>query len=221
VLCVACPWRSNIRHLMQKQFSRFLQSFVVFPILTANLILSPIAGVGTGAPTAAAIFPDQNGTLSGEVTDNKLLTPEDEVMAQKIDAYFAKINAPLAGYGHKLVTAAVENGLENTSVAVLAVVESTAGIQACKNPKFKFNVFGWMSCRGGAFKSYDEAIDTVATTIAAKNPSTAGYYANKTPEQVFEIYNGKANPKYLWNIANVRNQFSKQEIATTSTIVNT
>ena len=198
------------RRTMQKKFSTILQSFAVFPILTANLVLAPFAGVGTGLPTVAAITPDQNGNLTSEVADNK--QHDLEVKAAKVDAYFAKYNLPYAGYGLKLVTAADENNLPLYTVAALAFVESTAGKHACPNDKE--NGFGWMSCRGSNFKSVDEAINTVAEAIGGNNDNTRHYYDGKTDEEKWKTYNGRANPKYVANMKWVMDQFDKQEIPT-------
>lgn len=196
---------------MQKKFSTILQSFAVFPILTANLVLAPFTGAGTGLPTVAAIFPDQNGTLTSEVADNKqpdaAVEADLELKAAKIDAYFAKYNLPYAGKGMKLVTAAYENDIPLYTLAALSFVESTAGKNACGN-----NGFGWKSCKGSDFKSVDEAIDTVAAAIGGNNDNTRHYYEGKSQEQVWETYNGRANPSYVKNMKWVMDQFDKQDV---------
>ncbi len=194
---------------MQKKFSTILQAFAVFPILTANLALAPFGGAA-GLPTAAAIFPDQNRTLAGEVADNK--QHELEVEAAKVDAYFAKYDLPYAGKGMKLVTAAYENDLPPYTVAALSFVESTAGKHACSTDKE--NGFGWMSCKGSNFKSVDEAINTVAEAIGGNNDNTRHYYDGKSDEEKWKTYNGRANPSYVANMKWVMAQFDKQEIPT-------
>lgn len=201
---------------MQKKFSKILQTFAVFPILTANLALAPF-GAGAGLPTVAAIYPDQNGPLTSEVADNK--QHDLEVKAEKVKAYFAKYKLPYADKAMKLVTAADENDLPPYTLAALAFVESTAGKFSC--PSDRENGFGWKSCKGSNFKSVDEAIDTVAKAIAGNSETTRHYYEGKTDEEKWITYNGDANPKYVANMRWVMAQFEKQVVPETvaSTIV--
>ena len=97
-----------------------------------------------------------------------------------------------------LVQAAVDNDLSPYTLAALATVESTAGKFACPNDPN--NVFGWNSCHGPKFDSMQDAIDTVAATIAGNNPKTAAYYAGKDSETRLEVYNGYANDEYVANV---------------------
>ncbi len=189
---------------MQKKFSKILQAFAVFPILTANLALAPF-GAGAGAPTVAAIFPDQNGTLASEIADNK--QHDLEVEAAKVQVYFTKYKLPYAKYAMKLVTEADKNNLPPYTLAALSFVESTGGKYACG-----LNGFGWKSCKGSNFKSVDEAIETVAAALGENSDGTRHYYEGKTDEEKWETYNGRANSDYVYNMKWVMAQFEKQAV---------
>ena len=201
------------RQIMHKYFNKSLQSLVAFPVLAANLALSPFSGGTVGSPTAAVISPDSNRPLSSLITVNQQSSGQDE-KAQKIDAFFAERNLPMEGQGQKLVTAAEKNDLPWSLIASIAVIESTAGKFAC--PKDSNNVFGWNSCHGEKFDSMDEAIDTVAESISAHRDTTAKYYKGKTLKNILETYNGRANKNYVDNIMFVMNQIEQQPIATIS-----
>ena len=198
---------------MHKYFSKSLQSLVAFPVLAANLALSPFSGALVGSPTAAVISPDSNRPLSSLVAVNQQSSDQDE-KAQKIDEFFADRNLPMAGQGQKLVTAAEKNDLPWPLIAAIADIESTAGKNAC--PKDSNNVFGWNSCRGEKFDSMDDAINTVAESISAHRDTTAKYYEGKNLKAILETYNGRANKDYVDNIMFVMNQIEQQPIATIS-----
>src|SRR4051812_37303324 len=187
---------------MHKNVRKFLHSFVAFPVMAASLVTSPLLAT-TGLPNAAVISPDSNRPLASVVAANQ--QSDLDIKAQKVDAYFAKYDLPLEGKGDKLVAAAKENDLPPYLVAALAVVESTGGKFACKNDRD--NAFGYGSCKGVKFDSVDEAIDTVARTIAGNSPKTARYYDGKDIRARLETYNGRANPKYVQNVMWVMDQF--------------
>jgi len=204
---------------MQKYYHRFLQSAVAIPILATQLVLSPVSGANAGFPTAAAISPDQNRPLSSEVADNKQLDPDEKALvateAKKIDAYFGQYDLPMEGEGYKLAEAAVVNGLPPASLAAIAFNESTADKFGCsyKDGSSKNNPFGYGSCKI-SFDSMDEAIDTVAETLAGKIDATARFYQGKTFEQKLRIYNGYgANAHYVPNVKYVMAQIDQMDIA--------
>lgn len=195
---------------MHKKFKNSLQSLVAFPVM-ATTLMSPFSGAQLGSPTAAVISPDSNRPLSSMTTVNQ--QPGLAEKAQKVDAYFSQHDFPLAGNGMKFVLAAEKNDLPWTLIASIAVIESTAGRNACPNDKN--NVFGWGSCHGEKFDSLDDAIDTIAESISAHRDSTARYYEGKSLSEILKTYNGRANPKYVKNINWVMDQIEQQPIATT------
>ena len=200
---------------MHKHFKKSLQSLVAFPVLAASLV-SPFSGGLAGSPTAAVISPETNRPLSSLVTFNQ--KSDLDRKAQKIDAYFAKNNFPLAGQGKKLAAAAEKNDLPWTLVASMAVIESTAGRHACPNDKN--NVFGWGSCHGEKFDSIDDAIDTIAESISGNRDATARYYDGKKLKDILETYNGRANPLYVQKIMWTMDQIEQQPIATNASDIN-
>lgn len=110
--------------------------------------------------------------------------------AEKIDAYFAKRNMPLLGYGAEMVKAAEENNLDWRLLPAIAIKESTGGKFACYN-----NPFGWGSCKI-KFKDFSIAIETVAVNLGGNNPKTERYYKNKTTEEKLWHYNTSVIPTY-------------------------
>ncbi|MEI6316274.1 MAG: glucosaminidase domain-containing protein [bacterium] len=195
---------------MHKYFKNSLQALVAFPVIATTLV-SPFSGTTLGSPTAAVISPDTNRPLSSMVTVNQQSADLD-VKAQKIDAFFAQRKLPMVGQGKKLAAAAEKNDLPWTLIASMAVIESTAGVHAC--PDNKYNVFGWGSCHGEKFDSYDDAIDTVAKAVAGNSDQTKRYYEGKNLPDILETYNGSANPDYVKNTMWVMNQIEQQPIAT-------
>ena len=194
---------------MHKYFKNSLQALVAFPVIATTLV-SPFSGTTLGAPTAAVISPETNRPLTSMVTVNQ--HDDLDAKAQKIDAFFAQRKLPMAGQGKKLAAAAEKNDLPWPLIASMAVIESTAGVHAC--PDNKYNVFGWGSCHGEKFDSYDDAIDTVAAAVAGKSSTTKRYYEGKTLPDILETYNGSANPDYVENTMWVMNQIEQQPIAT-------
>ena len=138
------------------------------------------------------------------------LQAEREENAAKIDAYFAGGNMPLEGYGMKMVTEAEAHGLDWRLIPAIAVRESTGGIHACK--KATFSAFGWGSCRI-SFKSYDDAIESLAEHLGGDNPRTARYYDNKSIEQILRTYNPPSVvPRYAEQVIAVMNKIEEVKI---------
>lgn len=163
---------------MKKQTIKFAHGLVLIPFLTAG---SPFAMLQN---TQAFI---QNGGQGAYVT----LAKEH---AEKIDAYFAKRDMPLEGYGAKMVAEAEKNNLDWRLLPAIAVKESTGGKFACyKNP------FGWGSCKI-KFKKFDDAIETVAMNLGGNNPVTAEYYNGTTTREKLHHYNGSVVPTYTGEV---------------------
>lgn len=119
---------------------------------------------------------------------------EQAIRAQKIDAYFAKRNMPLQGYGAKLVKVAEENNLDWRLLPAIGIKESTGGKFACYN-----NPFGWGSCKI-KFKDFDTAIETVAYNLGGNNPNTERYYKDATTTEILHHYNNSVVPTYTKEI---------------------
>jgi hypothetical protein len=119
-------------------------------------------------------------------SDSALLQKEREEKAAKIDAYFKKNGMPLAGYGMKMVTEAEEHDIDWRLIPAIAIRESTGGLHQCKS--VTYSPFGFGSCKIN-FKSYDSAIEIVATNLGGDNPKTARHYEGKTTKGILQSYN--------------------------------
>jgi hypothetical protein len=169
---------------------RSLQSFVVLPILATNLLGAPMEF--QKIPTVAVLSTDENGLLSPKLSDNQQSDVEEK--AQKIDAYFAKYNLPLAGHGETFVNVAEKYGLPWNFLPSIAMAESTG----CKFiiPKTN-NCFGWGSGKI-KFESIDESIEVIAQNLSGNDPDTAHHYADKDIDGILKTYNPpRVAPKYL------------------------
>ena len=120
--------------------------------------------------------------LSPVVVDNR---------AEYIDAYFAKHNLPLAGYGEVFVETADKYDLDYRLLPAIAMRESTGGKFACHSCKTKF-------------ASYHESIDKVGAHLAGEIKSTSHYYGNKTVWKKLRTYNSviAAYPDEIISIMN-------------------
>ena len=147
------------------------------------LIASPLTGLGT----INLGVPDSNKQITAE---NSVIITQEEVdrkdKADAIDAYFAKNDAPLEGYGMKFVLEAEKNVIDWRLLPAIAMRESTGGKHACKS--VKNSVFGYGSCKM-SFNSIEESIEVVAESLGGNNPSTARHYDNKTVTQILKKYN--------------------------------
>lgn len=181
-----------------------LRSFIVIPMIATSLSLSSFtASVDQFVATQA----DDSQKISAE---DRALQLEREENAAKIDAYFAKGDMPLEGYGMKMVLAAEKHDLDWRLIPAIAVRESTGGRHACKS--VSYSAFGWGSCKI-SFKSYDHAIESLAEHLGGNNPKTARYYANKSIEQILKTYNPPSVvPKYAQEVIAVMNKIEEVKI---------
>ena len=196
---------------MQKSYHKFLRSAVALPIMAAHLAFSPITGAVSGIPSVAAIFPEQNRNLASEALVNQQEALAVEIGA-KIDAYYGQYDLPLEGKGYELAKTALEHGLPAESLAAMAMIEST-GMRPGTCAQRTNNPFGYGSCKI-KFNSVDEAIETVARTLAAENESTARFYEGKTFDQKLRVYNGyNADGAYVKKVNYVMSLIGKMEVA--------
>ena len=142
-------------------------------------LITPIAQAE--APTDTLYAANNAATLVDGMTQ--------EQRAAKIDAFFTlRDNSPLAGEGMTFVKAADAYGIDWRLLPAIATIESNGGQMPCKSKSGQNNLFGFGSCKI-AFKSVDEAIDTVTKNLAGLNPNTEAAYKGKTVNQVLEAYN--------------------------------
>jgi hypothetical protein len=157
----------------------------------ALFLVSSTLTTGDASQAEQSEMPSQMGiieTLVSNVTQEiESLSPVVDTRAKRIDAYFAKLDLPLAGQGKHFVEAADQNGIDWTLLPAIAMMESTGGKFEAK----RFNPFGWncpKTCKHG-FDNYAEAIHLVAKNLGGNSERTARYYANKSVEQILKTYN--------------------------------
>jgi hypothetical protein len=142
--------------------------------------------------------------ISNDITDGASTTTatSSDSRAVKIDAYFAKNNLPLTGYGYAFVETADKYDLDYRLLPAIAMRESTGGKFACPNDKT--NVFGWASCKR-TFDSYEHSIDSVGAHLSGNIKSTAGYYKTKSIPAKLKRYNSVI-PSYTADIYSIMNR---------------
>lgn len=165
---------------MKKQTIQFVRGLVLIPFLT------------TGSPLA--MFNSNFAFKNFAQATNFSIVDEQAEHSKKIDAYFAKRNMPLLGYGAKLAQEALDNDLDWRLLPAIAIKESTGGKFACHN-----NPFGWGSCKI-KFKNFDTAIETVARNLGGNNPNTERYYKDKTTVEKLHHYNNSVVPTYTGEV---------------------
>jgi len=175
---IRCSSGAQPESMSSTKTKQILRSFIVIPMIATSLSLSSFTASIDQFIAAQA---DDSQT-----SQERALQVEREEKAAKIDAYFAKSNMPLAGNGMKMVVEAEKNGLDWRLIPAIAVRESTGGKYACKS--VSYSAFGWGSCKI-SFKSYDHAIEVMATNLGGNNPKTARFYDNKSVKDILETYN--------------------------------
>lgn len=135
-----------------------------------------------------------------------LIYTQQEVMApdgrpSRVDAYFEKHNAPLAGYGEVFVRVADACDMDWRLLPAIAMRESTGGKRMQYN-----NPFGW----GGAripFDSIEQAIEIVGKNLCGENPKTSAWYTTTSTERKLHYYNGTVIPSYPREVMWIMDQF--------------
>jgi len=174
----------------------FLRGLVIFPLFLTTL---PININSIIPPKVAEVAVDQLPAQEIKISDEAYAWYDKKITvlinrADKIDAYFSEHDLPLAGYGLKMVIEAQKNNLDWRLLPAVAMRESTAGKNACRNNFY--NVFGWNSCKTN-FSSYEEAIEIVARNLGGNNPKTVSYYKDTLAlREILENYNGRAVRSY-------------------------
>lgn len=136
------------------------------------------------------------------------LQKEREVKAAKIDAYYARHNLPLEGYGMEMVLAAEANNLDWRLLPAIAMRETTGGKFACKQ-----NPFGWGSCKIG-FESFSHAITSVAEHLGGNNVRTARFYKGKDLRGILTTYNPPSVvPTYADEVISIMKRIESMSIS--------
>lgn len=196
---------------MHKKFKKFLQAGVVIPILTTHLAASTVTGGISGLPSVADILSGQNRTLSAEEIANKQLI---DTGAAKIEKYFSKYDLPMKDYSYSLAETAFKKNLPVSTLAALAMIETTGGKGGCA--KRLNNPFGYGSCEI-KFETVEDAILEVGATLNAEKPATASFYEGKTLPEKLRTYNGPshvADKRYVQKVMWVMDQIESIDLET-------
>lgn len=173
-----------------------IRTAVLTTILTSlTLFMGFTPAAADVEPTMPAI--SQNGKCSATA----VCAPKADTRAARLDAYFAKRDMPLAGYGEEFVAAADKYNLDWRLVAAIGVRESSGGKRLMNN-----NPFGWGSAKI-PFKDFSEAIVEVTKHLAGEYPGTAKYYKDRTLEKKLWYYNGSVMPAYTGEVIDIMNKF--------------
>lgn len=153
---------------------------------------SPFISANTFQPSLSGVV----SVADAQPDEDKAKEALRDERAGKINAYFKARSMPLAGYGAKMVASAEEHDIDWRLLPAIAIRESSGGKQACG-----YNPFGWGSCKI-SFKSYNDAIETLARNLGGKNPNTAAYYSGTT-ERKLHHYNGTVVPTYTQEVLDI------------------
>lgn len=207
----------NCHNMKNKNLVRFVHSLVLLPMITASF---PFSGIKSIEDTQGLLVKKVNievgnSEISNNIDDLLASVSEDvkKARAEAIDAYFKEREMPLSGTGAKMVEEAIKNEIDWRLVPAIAVRESTGGKHECK--RVPNNPFGWGSCKIG-FKSYDEAIETVAKNLGGNNPNTAHHYDDKETMEILRAYNPPSVvPKYAEQVVAIMNAIGDKDLSKT------
>lgn len=168
-------------------------------IISSLLVLAVtfVAGVNTvnAASTrhsvALAVLADVDA-ISGHLKDDR---------AERLNAYFAKRDMPLYGYGEKFVEVADKYDMDWRLLPAIGVRESSGGKHMMNN-----NPFGWGSAKI-PFKNFDESIEEVGSNISGNDEDTNRYYGTKSIYKKLWYYNGTVMPSYPNEVIAIMNLF--------------
>jgi len=200
--------------MQNKKWIRFVESFVLLPLVTMSPSVGPISQATSNMVTAPLIISSQKFNMKtlGTLAFNQAIDPkveEQKIKAVAIDAYFKERDMPLEGMGMKMVQEAEKNDLDWRLLPAIAIRESTGGKFECI--KVPNNAFGWGSCKIG-FLSNEHAIEIVARNLGGNNPNTARHYDNKTTKQILRAYNPPSViPRYAEQVMSIMNAIGEPD----------
>lgn len=204
----------NRRNMHNKKLIRFMESFVLLPVMTMSIPFGNVAKDNYVTPTAQVpstvlsekLNIEANGLLAfNQVADQKAKDLKSK--ADAIDAFYKEHAMPLEGIGMKMVQEAEKNGLDWRLLPAISVIESSGGKHACKKATHSF--MGWGSCKIN-FESDDQAVEVIAMNLGGKNPNTDQHYAGKTTREILEKYNPPSIvPHYADKVMKVMEEIGK------------
>lgn len=166
-------------------------------VLAILVVMVAVGGFMSPAPSQAFSFSSFIELFKAKIEADQA---KDE-RASRIDAYFAKREMPLTGFGETFVEVADAYDIDWRLLPAIAVRESSGGKHLLnKNP------FGWGSCKI-KFSNFDEAIEEVGKNLSGNDPDTAKYYADKTTYQILWAYNGTVIHSYPKEVIAIMGMF--------------
>ncbi len=200
--------------MQSKKIIRFVQSFVLLPIVSMSMPLGNLAGPNLDVVTTSKIvFLQKQNTELVSSNSNKDEETEAQILkaqAEAIDSYYAKYNMPLKGMGMKMAIESKKNGLDWRLIPAISVIESTGGKHSCQKVTNSF--LGWGSCKIN-FESKDKAVEIVAWNLGGNNPNTDHHYEGKTTGEIIDTYNPPSIvPNYKSKIFKVMNSIGVEQI---------
>ncbi|MBU0660923.1 hypothetical protein KKG22_01945 [Patescibacteria group bacterium] len=131
---------------------------------------------------------------------------EVDTRAARVDAYFAKRNMPLEGYGAQFIETADKYNMDWRLLPAIAVRESSGGKNLMNN-----NPFGWGSAKI-PFEDFNHAIDIVGMHLSGNHEATARYYKDKDVYDKLYSYNGTVLPSYPNEVIAIMDLFETTSI---------
>ena len=178
---------------IRNYFKNRLNSFILLPLLLTNLATPGLINKPLISETLGAVL-SLNFQISKSDSVEEITTVDNR--GAKIDAYFAQWDLPLSGHGDEMVLVADKYDIDWTLLPALAMLETTGGKNLCSNTRDGIrnkNAFGYGSC-AIFFKTYEAGFDSVAKTISGNGKNTSHLYADKTIDEILEVYNPPGTP---------------------------
>jgi len=189
---------------MNTKFKNTIQLFALVPFFA----IANQTGVITNIRAEPVRIPTVSSLFRFAQADNVpvVVAVEKDTRAARIDAYFARFNLPLTGYGAQFVAVADKYDLDWRLLPAIGMRETTGGKFACYN-----NPFGWGSCKI-KFTSFANAIDHVGMHLGGEHSNTDQYYKNRTSEEKLHYYNGTVITTYVREVVKIMDRIEIQEI---------
>lgn len=179
--------RQNMKRI-NNYFKNRLNSFILLPLLLTN-----ITNPGLINKTLISDSVEGGSSLNFQMfkSDAAPVVAIDP-RAEKIDAYFAQWDLPLAGHGKGMIEAADKYGIDWRLLPALAMLETTGGKNLCGDGTNQ-NAFGFGSCQIH-FSTFEASFEAVAKTISGNGKNTSHLYKGKSVEGILEVYNPPNTP---------------------------
>jgi hypothetical protein len=190
---------------MTNNIKSIARSFIIVPMLATSMTMN----VAMTSVQAALDNASKDVPVIVQTPEELEHQKQMNITAQKIDAYFAQYNLPLAGYGAVFVEEAEKNDIPWTLLAAIGMAESTGGKFAIRGT---YNYYGWGSGRI-KFASVEDAIVQISANLGGNDDDTAHFYKDKSLQQILHMYNPpKVAPGYEAKIMRIMKQIEAMPV---------